>query len=154
MELTTLVLYDVEDDRARTRVSDACRDFGLQRLQYSCFCGRLSRNKREELQERLLEIQRGWERRWRSEFPDVPARAMREPYPPEDAARDAWRPVFKILIQPLCDRDLRLALYAYLYVDAPEPEKEREADGVKKRESFARSRMGNARTSGLSVACE
>lgn len=119
MEMQTLVLYDVEDDRARTRVSDACRDFGLQRIQYSCFRGRLSRNKREELQERLREIQRDWERRWRRSFPDSPAEAIDHPHPPDREAKEEWRPVFKIIIQPVCDRDLGQALYAYLYVDVP-----------------------------------
>lgn len=120
MEMITLVLYDVEDDRARTRVSDACRDYGLQRIQYSCFRGRLSRNRREDLRERLQEIQRDWERRWRRDFPDSPARMGDDPYPPQEEAREAWRPVFKIIIQPICDRDLGQALYAYLHVDAPE----------------------------------
>ena len=32
MELCTLVIYDIEDDRARLRVSEACKDFGLERL--------------------------------------------------------------------------------------------------------------------------
>lgn len=120
MEMITLVLYDVEDDRARTRVSDACRDYGLQRIQYSCFRGRMSRNRREELKERLLEIQRDWERRWRRDFPDSPVRMGDDPYPPQEEAREKWRPVFKIILQPICDRDLGQAGYAYLHVDAPE----------------------------------
>src|SRR5260370_22161872 len=62
MELHTLVIYDVEDDGARTRVAEACKDFGLERIQYSCFRGRLSQNKREELYERMSCL-RKWRKR-------------------------------------------------------------------------------------------
>ena len=48
-ELRTLVMYDIEDDRVRYRVSEACLDFGLERIQFSVFRGKLNRNKREEL---------------------------------------------------------------------------------------------------------
>ena len=52
-EYGTIVIYDVPDDRTRTRVSEACLDYGLERVQYSAFRGKLSRNKREELFLRL-----------------------------------------------------------------------------------------------------
>lgn len=45
----TVVLYDISHDRARTKVSDACLNFGLTRFQFSAFEGGLSRNRREEL---------------------------------------------------------------------------------------------------------
>ena len=48
-EFRTLVMYDIEDDRVRYRVSEACLDFGLERIQFSVFRGKLNRNKREEL---------------------------------------------------------------------------------------------------------
>jgi CRISPR-associated protein Cas2 len=48
-ELRALVMYDVEDDRVRYRVSEVCLDFGLERIQFSVFRGKLNRNKREEL---------------------------------------------------------------------------------------------------------
>src|ERR1051325_8855153 len=48
-EQALLVLYDIQIDRIRTRISDACLDYGLERVQYSAFRGKLSRNKREEL---------------------------------------------------------------------------------------------------------
>ncbi len=44
-----LVIYDISDDRIRSKVATACEDYGLDRLQYSAFCGRLSRNHQEEL---------------------------------------------------------------------------------------------------------
>jgi CRISPR-associated protein Cas2 len=52
-EQPLLVLYDIQIDRIRTRISDACLDYGLERVQYSAFLGKLSRNKREELWLRL-----------------------------------------------------------------------------------------------------
>ncbi len=119
MELSTLVIYDIEDDRARMRVSEACKDFGLERLQYSCFRGMLSANKREELLERMLRIQQEWEKRWKKDFPDVAVRPADSPAPQAEDAQGVWQPAFKIMIQPLCEKDVKSALYAYLYVDAP-----------------------------------
>src|SRR3974377_1639963 len=105
MELSTLVIYDIEDDRARLRVSEACKDFGLERLQYSCFRGKLSQNKREELYERLRRIQREWESRWRKDFPGARVEPTELPSPPADEAQGRWTPAFKIMIQPLCEKD-------------------------------------------------
>ncbi len=51
-----LVLYDIQVDRIRTKVSEACLDYGLERIQYSAFSGKLTRNKREELWLRLKAI--------------------------------------------------------------------------------------------------
>lgn len=52
-ELRTLVIYDIVDDRIRLKIANACFDYGLERIQYSAFYGRLNRNKREELFLRL-----------------------------------------------------------------------------------------------------
>ena len=49
----TLVLYDVEEDRTRNRVVNICKDYGLERIQYSVFLGRLNRNRRQALCKRL-----------------------------------------------------------------------------------------------------
>jgi CRISPR/Cas system-associated endoribonuclease Cas2 len=117
MELTTLVIYDVEDDWARTRVSEACKDFGLVRIQYSCFCGMLSRNKRDELVERFRAVQRMWEIKWRRSFPRAQVRVSDSPDVPDEVAAARWQPAFKILIQPLCEKDIASARYAYLFVD-------------------------------------
>lgn len=76
-EMATLVIYDVEEDKARLKVSEACLDFGLERIQYSAFCGRLNRNRRDELRMRLEGIMHREEANGR------------------------------ILIQPVCDRDRR-----------------------------------------------
>lgn len=44
-----LLLYDIVDDRIRARVADACLDYGLQRIQYSAFCGALASVYQREL---------------------------------------------------------------------------------------------------------
>ena len=44
-----LLIYDIPDDRARTKIADVCLDYGLDRVQYSAFCGDISRNLQEEL---------------------------------------------------------------------------------------------------------
>ena len=48
-----LLIYDITEDRARTRVADLCLDYGLERIQYSAFWGDLPRTLQEEL---LLKI--------------------------------------------------------------------------------------------------
>jgi CRISPR-associated protein Cas2 len=42
-------MYDISDDRARTRVAKLCRQAGLYRVQYSVFLGTLSANELDEL---------------------------------------------------------------------------------------------------------
>lgn len=73
----TLVIYDIPDDGARTKVADACLDYGLDRVQYSAFAGELSRNHQEALMLRIRQrlgkkaarvqlvpvCERDWERR-------------------------------------------------------------------------------------------
>lgn len=44
-----LLIYDIPDDRLRTKVADICLDYGLDRLQWSAFYGDISRNYQEEL---------------------------------------------------------------------------------------------------------
>jgi len=47
--LHLFLIYDITNDRIRTRVATICEDYGLDRIQYSAFYGRLSRNHQEEL---------------------------------------------------------------------------------------------------------
>lgn len=49
----TLVLYDVQDDKRRAKVMNACKDYGLARWQYSAYQGRLTGTARRELEVRL-----------------------------------------------------------------------------------------------------
>src|SRR5260370_12351230 len=44
-----LLIYDITEDRARTRLADLCLDYGLERHQYSPFCGDLPRTLQEQL---------------------------------------------------------------------------------------------------------
>lgn len=50
-----ILIYDIEHDGTRTKIADACQDYGLDRVQYSAFIGRLTRTHTEEL---MLEIAR------------------------------------------------------------------------------------------------
>jgi CRISPR-associated protein Cas2 len=52
-EVSVILIYDIEGDRLRTRVSEVCLDYGLERIQYSAFFGKLNRNRRQELALRL-----------------------------------------------------------------------------------------------------
>lgn len=52
-EVSVVLVYDIEDDRLRTRVSEICLDYGLERIQFSAFFGKLNRNRRQELALRL-----------------------------------------------------------------------------------------------------
>lgn len=51
--MQTLVIYDIPDDRTRNRLAEACKDYGLTRIQFSGFMGALSHHRREELEGRL-----------------------------------------------------------------------------------------------------
>ena len=48
-----LLIYDIENDRLRGRVADVCFDYGLERIQFSAFFGKLNRNRRQELALRM-----------------------------------------------------------------------------------------------------
>ncbi len=50
-----ILIYDIENDRVRGKVADACLDYGLDRIQYSAFSGQLRRTHQEEL---ILRIRR------------------------------------------------------------------------------------------------
>lgn len=53
LEVSVVLIYDIENDRLRTRIADACMDYGLERIQFSAFFGKLNRNRRQELALRL-----------------------------------------------------------------------------------------------------
>ena len=48
-----LLVYDIPDDGIRTKVADACLDYGLDRIQYSAFVGDLEKTHQEELMIKL-----------------------------------------------------------------------------------------------------
>ena len=48
-----LLVYDIPDDKTRTKIADFCLDYGLDRIQYSAFLGDLTRTYQEELMLRI-----------------------------------------------------------------------------------------------------
>ncbi len=54
--MKTVLLYDITSDRVRTKVADACLDYGLLRIQYSAFFGEISANHLEELLQRVRKL--------------------------------------------------------------------------------------------------
>jgi CRISPR-associated protein Cas2 len=51
-----IVVYDITEDRTRGKVADVCLDYGLDRVQFSTFCGRLSRNHQDAMMLRIEEL--------------------------------------------------------------------------------------------------
>lgn len=51
-----VLVYDISDDRKRTKIADICLDYGLDRIQYSAFLGQLSENHQEELMLKLRKV--------------------------------------------------------------------------------------------------
>ncbi|WP_334109410.1 CRISPR-associated endonuclease Cas2 [Thermodesulfitimonas autotrophica] len=76
--MKTLVVYDIPDDRIRTKVFETCKDYGLTHIQYSAFFGPLNQNRRQELYQRLRRV--------------------------------LGKNEGKIVICPICDKDLTLML--------------------------------------------
>ncbi|EAY30153.1 CRISPR-associated endonuclease Cas2 [Microscilla marina] len=50
------VLYDIENDRARTKVSKFCQQAGLSRVQYSVFLGTIDAHRRDTLALQVEEV--------------------------------------------------------------------------------------------------
>lgn len=49
MDVLVWIIYDIADDKARGKVSKACKKAGLIRVQKSVFLGRLKTNRFDEL---------------------------------------------------------------------------------------------------------
>ncbi len=47
------VLYDIQNDRARSRVAKICKQSGLYRVQLSCFLGTLDEHELDTLELRI-----------------------------------------------------------------------------------------------------
>lgn len=47
--MKNFVIYDIEEDKLRTRIFETCKDYGLAHVQYSTFFGELNHNRREEI---------------------------------------------------------------------------------------------------------
>lgn len=50
------VMYDIKNDRARTKIAKACEQTGLTRVQYSVFLGTITHNDKDSLQLRIEEL--------------------------------------------------------------------------------------------------
>lgn|SRR5690606_37408821 len=54
--MQVLLVYDIVHNGQRSKVANACLDYGLDRVQYSAFSGSLSRTHQEELMLRIKAI--------------------------------------------------------------------------------------------------
>lgn len=54
--MLTWVLYDIQKDKARTKVSKLCEKAGIYRVQYSVFLGELNKTKRKELRTQIEDL--------------------------------------------------------------------------------------------------
>lgn len=55
-EILVYVFYDIQQDKIRNRAAQVCKDFGLERTQFSGFVGYLTRNRREEMAIKLRDV--------------------------------------------------------------------------------------------------
>ncbi len=53
--MISLLIYDIPDDKLRAKVADICLDYGLERIQFSAFLGKLDHSRQEEI---LLKLKR------------------------------------------------------------------------------------------------
>ena len=56
MSALVWIIYDIVDDRVRTKVAKACKQYGLERVQKSAFLGKLKTNRFGELAEKCLDL--------------------------------------------------------------------------------------------------
>ncbi len=50
------VLYDIEDDKVRTKVAKICKQAGLYRVQFSVFLGMLDANAKDALELQIADM--------------------------------------------------------------------------------------------------
>ena len=50
------VLYDIQNDKARTKLAKCCKQAGLYRVQYSVFLGSLNKNQKDTLELQAEEL--------------------------------------------------------------------------------------------------
>jgi CRISPR-associated protein Cas2 len=49
-------MYDIKNDKARTKIAKACEQSGLNRVQYSVFLGTIEKNEKDTLEIILEEL--------------------------------------------------------------------------------------------------
>lgn len=50
------VMYDIKEDRSRTKIAKACQQSGLYRVQYSVFLGTIEADRKDSLQLQIEEL--------------------------------------------------------------------------------------------------
>ncbi len=50
------VMYDIKKDKTRTKISKACEQMGLERVQYSVFLGTMDSNTKDTLELMIQEL--------------------------------------------------------------------------------------------------
>lgn len=50
------VLYDIENDKTRSKVAKICKQTGLYRVQFSVFLGTIDKNQKDSLQLQIEEL--------------------------------------------------------------------------------------------------
>ncbi len=50
------VMYDIKNDKVRTRVAKHCKQSGLYRVQYSVFLGTLEKNEKDALELQIKDL--------------------------------------------------------------------------------------------------
>jgi len=56
MSVLVWIVYDIVEDRIRTKVAKECKKYGLVRVQKSVFLGQLKSNRFDELSEKCLSL--------------------------------------------------------------------------------------------------
>lgn len=56
MSVLVWIIYDIVDDKVRTRVAKECKKYGLERVQKSAFLGKLKPSRFDELGEKCLSL--------------------------------------------------------------------------------------------------
>lgn len=108
-EVSCFLIYDIENDKLRTRAADICMNYGLDRIQFSAFFGKLNRNRRQEL---CLRLQR--------ELGDESARVRIIPVCQDDL-KDMWvLDQYRADETDLCEKKMALANRPKLKVLAQE----------------------------------
>jgi len=54
--MKTFVIYDIQEDKLRTKIFETCKDYGLNHVQYSTFFGELNHNRREEIHLKIKKL--------------------------------------------------------------------------------------------------
>jgi CRISPR-associated protein Cas2 len=52
-KMQCLLVYDIPEDKIRSKVADICLDYGLARIQYSAFLGEMNHNRQEEILQKI-----------------------------------------------------------------------------------------------------